>query len=55
MEQWQALTPDERNEKASKAQKEMSASGAHFVINTLADLPKTLTAINQKMAEGVKP
>lgn len=55
LEQWQALTPDERNDKASKAQKEMSASGAHFVINTLADLPQTLTAINQKMAEGVKP
>jgi phosphonoacetaldehyde hydrolase len=33
----------------------MNASGAHYVIDSIADLPAVLDAIEQRLANGEKP
>ena len=38
-----------------KAYAKMKASGAHYVIDSIADLPAVLDAIEQRLANGEKP
>lgn len=54
-EEWCALCASEQNALREKAYAKMRASGAHYVIDSIADLPAVLDAIEQRLVQGEKP
>lgn len=49
------LSDEERLQKREKAVHKLLAAGAHYVIDTVADLPKALDAIETRLARGERP
>ena len=54
-EEWKALPESEQVSLKEKAYAKMHASGAHYVIDSIADLPTVLNEIEQRLAQGEKP
>jgi len=54
-EQWSALSADAQAAVAEKSRRQMALSGAHCVIDSVADLPAAIADINAKLAAGVQP
>lgn len=54
-EEWSALPESEQAILKEKAYTKMRASGAHYVIDSIADLPAVLDAIEDRLAMGEKP
>lgn len=54
-EEWQALTLDEQSRLKQKAYAKMNASGAHYVIDSIAELPAILDDIQARLNAGEKP
>lgn len=55
---WQTycqMRPEQIAAARKAAQARLSAAGAHYVIDTLADLPAVITQINQRLARGERP
>jgi phosphonoacetaldehyde hydrolase len=50
-----ALEPDDRAHRVEQARQQLLAAGAHYVIDTIADLLPTLEAIERQLAEGQRP
>ncbi len=50
-----ALSPGERQAKLERAYKRMHQTGAHYVVDGIADVPPVLDAINLRLAAGAKP
>ncbi|MEZ5926443.1 MAG: phosphonoacetaldehyde hydrolase [Hyphomicrobiaceae bacterium] len=55
LEEWTALSPKEREARAKPARAKLKAAGAHFVIDTVADLLPVVDAIEQKLEGGKRP
>lgn len=55
LEQFNALSEDEQALIAKKARQQMAMSGAHYVIDSVADLPAVVADINAKLAAGITP
>jgi len=55
LEEWTALTPKAREAKARPARAKLKAAGAHYVIDTVADLMPVVEAIEAKLAAGKRP
>lgn len=55
LEQYQAMDPAEIDQRKQAAEDKLRAAGAHYVIETLADLPDVIEHINQRLANQVKP
>ena len=55
LEQWQALSQDEQEAIAAKARHKMALSGAHYVIDSVADLGDVVDDINARLAAGDRP
>ncbi len=55
LDEWQSLAPDAQQRLREKAYKKMQVSGAHYVIDTVADLPAVLESIGRRMQEGGMP
>ncbi len=53
--EWQDLTEKEREILREKAYIKMRTSNAHYVIDSIADLPAVLDDIEQRLANGEKP
>ncbi|RYX90197.1 MAG: phosphonoacetaldehyde hydrolase [Comamonadaceae bacterium] len=53
--EWLALTPDEQQAVRVKAGAKLSGAGAHYVIDSVADLLPVLDDIAQKLKAGIKP
>lgn len=53
--QWQSLPPAEQARRRQAANEKLLASGAHYVIDTVADLPPVLRDIESRLARGEKP
>jgi phosphonoacetaldehyde hydrolase len=49
------LTPDEQRARIEGATHELQHAGAHLVIDTIADLPSTLTQISKCLERGERP
>lgn len=49
------LDPDERNRRSTQGANEMLAAGAHFAIDSAANLNETIDAIDQRLARGERP
>ena len=54
-EEMDKLNPDELEAKVEKARGILKASGAHFVIDTINDLPAIIEKINAKLELGLSP
>jgi phosphonoacetaldehyde hydrolase len=53
--EYQAATDEERQAVRDRVGHEFEAAGAHFVIDTVADLPGVLTSIEKRLATGLRP
>jgi phosphonoacetaldehyde hydrolase len=54
-EEYSQLTATDREARASRAREDLVNTGAHYVIDSLADLPAVLFAIDGRMANGERP
>ncbi|PZQ00544.1 MAG: phosphonoacetaldehyde hydrolase [Variovorax paradoxus] len=52
---WQALSPAEQGIRRAEAVARLRAAGAHYVIDSVADLPPVLDAIAERLARGEQP
>lgn len=52
---WEALSPLRQSQHRTGAYRRLLASGAHYVIDSIADLPRCLDAIEVRLAHGEKP
>ena len=50
-----ALPPDIRERKRARARTRLAQSGAHYVVDGIADVPPVLDAINERLARGERP
>ena len=51
----EALTPEEYTTRLSKARDSLFRAGAHFVMDTMEELPGVIDIINNHLAEGSRP
>jgi phosphonoacetaldehyde hydrolase len=54
-EEYQQMDGAEIAHRREVAQQKLSAAGAHYVIDTLADLPAVIAEFNARMAKGERP
>jgi len=52
---WEALSIEEQEAKRQTAYKRFHQSGAHYVIDTVADLPAVIDDINERLSAGEQP
>ena len=52
---WQALPPAEQQARRERAHARLRMGGAHWVVDTIADLPPCLDDIEARLARGEKP
>jgi len=50
-----ALSVEDYERKLSRAYNILSDSGAHYVVDSVADLPPVIADINQRLSRGEKP
>jgi len=53
--EWTALSPAEQQAHLTPARAKLERTGAHFVIDTIADLPAVIDAIEALLAAGERP
>ncbi len=51
----EALPPDERERRLDRARERLRGTGAHHVVDAIADVPPVLDAIDAKLARGERP
>ncbi len=49
-EEWEALADEDKQRKLDEAEERLLDAGAHFVIETIADVPQVLEQISQRLA-----
>ncbi|BCL74908.1 phosphonoacetaldehyde hydrolase [Jeongeupia sp. HS-3] len=54
-EEWVALSPIEQAKRRAPAVEKLYAAGAHFVVDSIADLPGVIAEINARLAKGERP
>jgi len=55
LEDIEKLTPEEESRRNVKSRNLLTQAGAHYVIDSIADLPEVISDINQRLARGEKP
>ena len=55
LDEWEALPEDEKQAKRERAYRRMETCGAHYVVDTIADLMPCLDDIEARLARGEKP
>jgi phosphonoacetaldehyde hydrolase len=53
--QWQALTESEQEKRLLPVRSRFLGAGAHYVIDSIADLPDVVCQIEERVAEGERP
>lgn len=53
--EWQALGAEQQRAKAQPAADKLYRAGAHYVLDSLVELPAVLTAIEARLARGERP
>jgi len=53
--EWQALPPEEKEARRARAYRRMLQSGAHYVVDTIADLLPCIDDIEARLRRGEKP
>jgi phosphonoacetaldehyde hydrolase len=52
---WQALSDDAQQSYRQKAEQRLFNVGAHYVIDSVADLAAVIVDVNRRLANGEKP
>ncbi|MEK6666587.1 MAG: phosphonoacetaldehyde hydrolase [candidate division NC10 bacterium] len=55
LKEWQALPEPERKARSTRAYERMRQGGAHYVVDTIADILPRIDAIDARLAQGEKP
>ena len=55
LDDWEALTPAEQQRRRVAAYTRLQASGAHYIMDTIADLLPYLERIERRLARGERP
>ena len=55
LHEWQALSPAEQETLRARASAKLKAVGAHYVVDTVADLEPVLDEIQARILQGEKP
>ena len=55
LHEWEALSADEQQTRREAASAKLRGAGAHYVIDSVADLLPVLDDIAEKLAQGIKP
>ena len=55
LSEWEALSAEDKERKRAHAYRRMESSGAHYVVDTIADLVPRLDDIEARLARGEKP
>lgn len=55
LEEWQTLPPEEKEARRARAYRRMLQSGAHYVVDTIADLLPCIDDIETRIRRGEKP
>ena len=55
LKEWQALPEPERKARSQRAYDRMRQGGAHYVVDTIADVLHCFDAIDARLAQGEKP
>jgi len=55
MEQWDSMTQAQQEERIQRADDKLRTSGAHYILDTIVDLPTVIEDINTRMAAGERP
>jgi len=55
LEEWEALSEEEKESKRQTGRDKLEASGAHYVIDGIWQLPQVIEDINGRLAEGDRP
>lgn len=56
LEEWESMSAEERQERHDRSKnKLLKESGAHYVANSITDLPKIVEDVNRRLALGEKP
>ncbi|GAA3917449.1 phosphonoacetaldehyde hydrolase [Litoribacillus peritrichatus] len=53
--EWDSLNEGQQQVIRKKSYQRMAMSGAHYVIDSVADLPEVVADINEKLAKGIQP
>lgn len=53
--EWMELDEDEKMQKLESAVTNLSRAGAHYVVDTIADIPEVVAEINRRLASGERP
>ena len=54
-EEIKKLNPNDFQKKIETARNRMHEAGAHFVVNSINEVPKVLDVINQRLLQGLRP
>ncbi|HSO30952.1 MAG TPA: hypothetical protein VLT33_00510, partial [Labilithrix sp.] len=49
------LAPDDRERRLARARQRLLGAGAHYVVDSIADVPPVLDAIDARLARGERP
>lgn len=52
---WEALPAADQRQRRERAYQRLLTGGAHYVIDSIADLPRCLDAIEARLARGERP
>lgn len=55
LEQWEAMAQAEKDERVENSRQILLKSGAHYVIDSIADLPIVVQDVNERLARGETP
>ena len=55
VEEIAALSPEDYERKLSRSYSILADAGAHYVIDSITDLPPVIEDINRRLASGEKP
>lgn len=55
MEDWNAMSEDEKHKHINDADFKLQESGCHYIIDTIADLPTVVEDINYRLSYGDRP
>lgn len=55
LEQWEAMSDAERADRIAKSREKLRKSGAHYVADSIAELPEICRDINRRLALGEHP
>ena len=53
--EWEVLNDAEKGQRLELAINQLSQAGAHFVVDTIADMPQVIVEINRRLKNGERP